>query len=84
MQAWAAGRRPPGPRLRTGRLYRLLRHPMYVGVLIGVWASPRMSVGHFLLAASLTGYVLIAMRYEERDLLHAFGERYARWRRATA
>jgi methanethiol S-methyltransferase len=44
-------------------------HPMYVGVLLGVWATPRMSAGHLLLALALTDYVLIAMRYEERDLL---------------
>jgi hypothetical protein len=43
-------------------------------------ATPRMSFGHLLLALALTGYVLIAMRYEERDLLHQFGGRYRRWR----
>jgi protein-S-isoprenylcysteine O-methyltransferase Ste14 len=61
-------------------LYRWLRHPMYVGVLLGVWATPRMSFGHLLLALALTAYVLTAMRYEERDLLHRFGRRYADWR----
>ena len=59
---------------------RWLRHPMYVGVLLGVWATPRMSFGHLLLALALTAYVMIAMRYEERDLLHRFGRRYADWR----
>ena len=83
MRAWAHGRPEPQPRLKTGWLYRWLRHPMYVGVLIGVWATPRMSIGHALLALGLTGYVLIAMRYEERDLARAFGPRYNRWR-ATA
>jgi protein-S-isoprenylcysteine O-methyltransferase Ste14 len=53
---------------------------MYVGVLLGVWATPRMSFGHLLLALALTAYILIAMRYEERDLLHRFGRRYADWR----
>jgi methanethiol S-methyltransferase len=79
MRAWQEGRSPPGPRLKTGRLYRWLRHPMYMGVLLGVWATPRMSIGHLLLSLGLTGYVLIAMRYEERDLLHKFGTRYRRW-----
>jgi protein-S-isoprenylcysteine O-methyltransferase Ste14 len=83
MRAWQEGRPPPGPRLKTGRLYRWLRHPMYVGVLLGVWATPRMSIGHLLLALGLTGYVLIAMRYEERDLLQRFGARYGRWRGIT-
>jgi protein-S-isoprenylcysteine O-methyltransferase Ste14 len=71
----------PRPRLKTGRLYGWLRHPMYVGVLLGVWATPRMTVGHALLA--LTGYVLIAIRYEERDLFRRFGTPYTRWRSAA-
>ena len=79
VRAWTEGRRHAS-RLKTGLLYRWLRHPMYVGVLLGVWATPRMSRGHLLLALALTAYVLIAMRYEERDLLHRFGRRYADWR----
>jgi protein-S-isoprenylcysteine O-methyltransferase Ste14 len=79
VRAWTEGR-PHASRLKTGLLYRWLRHPMYVGVLLGVWATPRMSCGHLLLAVALTAYVLIAMRYEERDLLHRFGRRYADWR----
>jgi methanethiol S-methyltransferase len=79
VRAWSEGR-PHASRLRTGLFYRWLRHPMYVGVLLGVWATPRMSFGHLLLALALTAYVLIAMRYEERDLLHRFGRRYADWR----
>jgi len=63
------GTRTPAPRLQTGLLYRWLRHPMYVGVLLAVWATPRMTVGHLLLAAGMTLYILIAMRYEERDLV---------------
>ena len=78
-RAWSEGRRH-APRLKTGFIYRWLRHPMYVGLLLGVWATPRMSVGHLLLASALTAYVLIAMRYEEHDLLRRFGSRYARWR----
>ena len=82
MRAWVVGRPAPQPRLKTGWLYRWLRHPMYVGVLMGVWFTPRMSIGHALLALGLTGYVLIAMRYEERDLARTFGTRYNRWRSA--
>lgn len=53
---------------------------MYVGVLLGVWATPRMTVGHLLLAIGLSVYVLVAMRYEERDLLAQYGARYRHWR----
>jgi protein-S-isoprenylcysteine O-methyltransferase Ste14 len=78
--AWFRGRPPPPLRLKTGGLYRWLRHPMYVGVLVGVWATPHMTIGHALLAGGLTLYVLIARRYEERDLGAAFGPAYRRWR----
>lgn len=39
-----------------------------------------MTLGHLLLATGMTLYVLIAMRYEERDLLQRFGGSYTRWR----
>jgi protein-S-isoprenylcysteine O-methyltransferase Ste14 len=80
MRAWANGVAPVKPRLKTGLLYRWLRHPMYVGVLLAMWATPQMTVGHMLLATGKTLYVLIAMRYEERDLRDRFGSRYNRWR----
>jgi methanethiol S-methyltransferase len=82
VMAWREGRRL-APRLKTGFLYRWLRHPMYVGVLLGMWATPRMSFGHLLLALTMTAYVLIAMRYEERDLAQRFGRHYSHWRDAA-
>jgi isoprenylcysteine carboxyl methyltransferase (ICMT) family protein YpbQ len=80
MRRWYVGQRLTAAGLKTGWLYRWLRHPMYLGVLLGVWATPRMTVGHALLALSLTAYVLIALRYEERDLAERFGGRYLLWR----
>ena len=53
---------------------------MYVGVLLAMWATAQMTIGHLLLATGMTLYVLIAMRYEERDLIARFGSPYARWR----
>jgi len=80
MRAWTEGRLPVQAQLKTAGIYRWLRHPMYVGVLAAVWAAPRMTVGHLLLAVGLSFYVLIAMRYEERDLLARYGARYLHWR----
>ena len=80
MHAWANGAPPPRPRLKTGLLYHWLRHPMHVGVLLAMWATPQLTVGHLLLATGMTLYVLIAIRYEERDLIARFGSSYARWR----
>jgi protein-S-isoprenylcysteine O-methyltransferase Ste14 len=80
MRRWSQGKPPAAYRLKTRQLYTWLRHPMYVGVLLGVWATPRMTAGHAFLAAGFTLYVLIAMRYEERDLERKFGSPYVRWR----
>lgn len=74
--AWAQGNPPPAPRLVTGGPYRLFRHPMYVGVLLGIWVTPHMTVGHMLIGAAFTAYILIARRYEERDLRRTFGAAY--------
>jgi protein-S-isoprenylcysteine O-methyltransferase Ste14 len=79
MQAWAHGHRSPPEQLKTSLLYRWVRHPMYVGVLLAIWATPHMTIGHWLLATGMTLYVLIALRYEERDLRARFGNVYARW-----
>jgi hypothetical protein len=80
MRRWASGELGYRPQIKTCLAYRWLRHPMYVGILLGVWATPRMTLGHLILAAGLTVYVLVAMRYEERDLLARYGARYRHWR----
>ena len=64
--------------------YRFVRHPIMLGVLIGYWATPRMTAGHFLLAAASTVYVFIGIALEERDTHEALGEAYARYRLETS
>jgi methanethiol S-methyltransferase len=68
------------PAFRTPALYRVVRHPMMLGVLVGVWAAPHMTMGHIVFAASLTAYVLVGVHFEERSLLRELGESYARYR----
>jgi protein-S-isoprenylcysteine O-methyltransferase Ste14 len=63
----------PGP-------YRFVRHPLYVGWLMAFWATPRMTVAHAAFALGMTVYILIAIVFEERDLM-AFHEGYAAYRR---
>ncbi|MGL4314304.1 MAG: methanethiol S-methyltransferase, partial [Sphingomonas sp.] len=74
------GRAANAPRFTTPLLYRLVRHPLYFGFFIAFWAAPVMTVGHALLAAGMTAYILIAIGYEERDLIATFGDEYRRYR----
>jgi protein-S-isoprenylcysteine O-methyltransferase Ste14 len=60
----------------TRGAYKYVRHPLMLGVLMGVWAIPVMTAGHLLLAAGFTVYILIGTSYEERDLVHFLGEQY--------
>jgi methanethiol S-methyltransferase len=65
-------------------LYRFVRHPIMLGILIGCWATPHMSLGHLLFAAANTVYVFIGIALEEQDTRHALGESYERYRRETS
>ncbi len=81
-QVWLYFRGQPYTRLRftTPALYRVVRHPLYVGWLMVFWGTPRMTSAHLVFAAALTAYILAAIRWEERDLAEAHPE-YAGYRR---
>ena len=73
----SGGYRPP-TFVESG-LYALVRHPMMVGLLIAFWCTPRMSAGHLLFAAAASGYVVVGIRLEERDLRREVGPTYDRY-----
>ena len=61
---------------RTPMLYRVIRHPLYAGFVIAFWVAPTMSWGRLLFAVGTTGFILVAVRFEEHDLVDTFGDDY--------
>jgi protein-S-isoprenylcysteine O-methyltransferase Ste14 len=70
------GSATPEPVFRAPLVYRVVRHPIYLGFILALWSTPTMTVGHLLFAAVWTVYILIGVRYEERDLIGHFGQAY--------
>jgi protein-S-isoprenylcysteine O-methyltransferase Ste14 len=84
-QVWFANKGLPMPRTEFTQplLYRIVRHPMQLGVLITVFATPKMTVGHLVFAAAMGLYVLIGLYFEERALLRDFGDTYRDYQKST-
>jgi len=84
-QAWSAfrGRSIPDLEFRTPLIYRLVRHPIQLGILIGIWAAPVMTVGHFVFSTAMSAYVFVGLFFEERDLVRQFGQRYLAYRQSV-
>jgi protein-S-isoprenylcysteine O-methyltransferase Ste14 len=81
-QAWfhLSGHEAEPPQFRQPLFYKYVRHPLYLGFFLAFWAAPEMTVGHLLLAMGMSLYMLIAIRYEEHDLVSLFGRDYELYR----
>ena len=78
----AASGQQQGPlTLTTSGLYRLVRHPIYVGAIVAFWATPDMTAGHLLFSTAATAYTIFGTFLEERDLVELFGDRYRQYQR---
>ena len=67
--------------LMTPSLYKIVRHPMMLGFIIILWASPDMTQGRLIMAILMTFYILIGIRFEERALIRKFGEEYKQYKK---
>ena len=81
-QVWyfLRGRQMPPLRFVTPGPYKLVRHPLYVGWFTIFWATPTMTVAHLLFAVLTSAYILVAIQFEERDLVRHHGRAYAEYR----
>jgi len=74
------GQRPPSMTFKMVAFYRFVRHPIMLGFIIAFWATPAMTLGHLLFAVVTTLYILVALHFEEQDLVSDFGPTYERYR----
>jgi protein-S-isoprenylcysteine O-methyltransferase Ste14 len=75
------GAETPRQSFKTPLLYKIVRHPLMLGFLLVFWAAPVMTAGHLLFAIATTAYILVALQFEERDLIAEFGTTYQQYRR---
>jgi methanethiol S-methyltransferase len=69
------------PEFMTRGFYNLVRHPIMLGFIIAFWAAPTMTIGHLVFAIATTAYILIALQFEEHDLVSAMGDVYNNYRK---
>lgn len=82
-QIWCYFQQKPVPpaQFRQPLLYRLVRHPLQMGIFFGIWFTPHMTLGHLVFNIGMSAYILIGLFYEEKDLIREFGASYEEYKR---
>ncbi|MEE9552814.1 MAG: isoprenylcysteine carboxylmethyltransferase family protein [candidate division Zixibacteria bacterium] len=75
------GKATPQIVFKSPALYKIVRHPIYMGFMIAFWATPVMTVGHFVFAFATTAYMVVGVWFEERDLVRIYGAEYENYRK---
>ena len=70
------GKSTPAATFKVSGFYKIVRHPIQTGVLIGIWAVPVSTVSHIVFASGITVYIFVGLYFEEKDLIQEFGESY--------
>ena len=81
---YLTGKESAPPSFKAPGLYKGVRHPIDLGFIIAFWSTPRMSLGHLFFAGMTTAYILLAIQFEERDLMRAYGDKYANYRKQVS
>src|SRR5678815_5874812 len=84
VRRYLKGQPEEAPSFKTPGLYKVVRHPLYLGFIIAFWSTPHMTLGHLFFAAVCTVYILLAIQFEERDLISYYGDTYRQYRKEVS